>query len=124
MPIKDPKRLCESILAIDNQIISAALVSFAGIEIANAIRPSAPLFMPNFGELAKKQAVPLISGVEAFSKGQEVLGELEEIVVIFKRLKALIAVSRPDQMVIAVITMKEAEDKRIAFQISKLLDQP
>jgi hypothetical protein len=81
------------------------------MEIASSYRPSAALFISNIDELRKKlPGKRVVSAAEALSHGEDFFGELGEIIVLFKKVKIIIIVSRPRQIV-AVITMtKDAED--------------
>jgi hypothetical protein len=124
MSIDDPKKLCDSIIAIDPEILAVTLLSQLGIEIASSYRPSAALFISNIGEAGQKDAGKLVvSAAQALSHGEEFFGELGEIIVFFKKAKVIVTISRPKQIVAVITATKDAEDKHIAFQASKLISQ-
>jgi len=124
MSIKDPKQLCQSIIAMDHEIIAVTLLSLLGLEIESAYQPSAPLLISQVGEAGQKHVGKMVvSAVEALSRGEEFFGMLDQITVTFKRMKVLIVMNKPKQIVVVITALKEAEDKRIAFQVSKLISE-
>jgi hypothetical protein len=124
MPIDDPRRLCDSIIAIDHEIVAVTLLSQLGVEIASSYQPSAALFISNIGEAGQKDAGKLVvAAAEALSHGEEFFGELGEIIVFFKKVKVIITLDKLKQIVVVITATRDAEERHIAFQASKLLSQ-
>src|ERR1700692_2931252 len=110
MSIEDPKKLCDSIIAIDHEIVAVSLLSQSGMEIASSYQPSAELFISNMDEAGKRQAGKMVvSAAEALTHGEDYFGELGEIIVLFKKVKVIITVNRPKQIVAVITATKDAE---------------
>jgi hypothetical protein len=86
MSIRDPKKLCDSMIAIDNGIVAVTLLSLSGTEIASSYQSSVALFISNLSKAGQEHAGKMVvSAAEALSRGEEFFGELGEIVVFSRR---------------------------------------
>jgi len=126
LPIKDPQRLCESLLSIDPEIIYASILSSTGEQISAAASPSASVIIPSNDQLTSHfKAISSLIGAYRSSKpalpqAESLFGELKDIVATFGNLKVIIIINHPLQAMIALVTLKDADSKKITFQSSKI----
>jgi hypothetical protein len=123
----EQKKICESLLSIDREVIYTAILSLDGVEIATASRRSASTMMPSSEELSRhfKSISKVISFYasqkEALEEGERAFGELKQIIAIFKNYQVLIVLSRSRQIMAALIALKDANSHTISFQVSRIL---
>jgi hypothetical protein len=127
LPIKDPQKVCEALLSKDPEIIYASILSSAGEEISSAAKPSARVMIPSSEELTGHfRAISSIitsyrTTQSALSGAERMFGKFKDMVVTFGNFKVIVILDDPEQVVIALVTMKDADSKRITFQSSKII---
>jgi hypothetical protein len=127
LSVIDSKRLCESLLSLDVQVIYSAMFSLDGEEISSAAKPSASAMMPSEQELSShfksvRRIIAAYSGKSgALPEGERAFGELKSIVAIFSNFKVIIVLNRGAQIAAALVTMKDADVNKISFQASRLM---
>ncbi len=127
LTIKDPRRVCEALLSKDPEIIYASILSSTGEEISSAAKPSASVMIPSNEELTSHfRAISSIinayrTSSSALSGAERMFGKFKDMVVTFGNLKVMIMLDDPNQVVIALVTLKDADSKKITFQSSKVI---
>lgn len=126
--VKDPRGACHSLLSIDPGIIYVSILSLTGEEIGSAAKPSASaMIQSGSGELTEHlRAISSIiaqyrSSRSAMPEAERLFGEFKNIIVTFGNLKVIVMISRLEKVMIALITVKDADEKRITFQSSKII---
>jgi hypothetical protein len=127
LTIKDPRATCQSLLSIDPAVIYASILSPTGEEIASASKPSASVLIPSSGELNDHfKAISRIltayrTEKSALSGAERMFGKFKEMSVSFANLKVMVMLNDPEQVVLALVTLKYADSKKITFQSSKIV---
>ncbi len=127
LAIKDPQRLCESLLSIDPGIIYTCILSSTGEQISSAAKPSAKVIITSNDQLishfkAVSQLVTAyVNSAPALPQGERLFGELKDIVATFGNLRVILILNQTLQAVVALVTLKEADSKKITFQSSKII---
>ena len=127
MPIKDARRICESLLAINPEIIYVSVLSSSGEEIASAAKPSAAVTLPSRDELTSHfRAISSIvntyrTSKSALQEGERLFGDFKNIVVTFGKLKVIVILNHPEQVMLALATLKDADEKKITFQSARIM---
>jgi hypothetical protein len=128
MPFKDPQHVCESLLSIDPEIIYATILSFTGEKMSSASKPSAGVMIPSNDQLATHfKAISSMMAIYSTSapqlrQGERLFGELKDIVATFSNLKIIMILNPPQGFMIALVTLKDSDSKKITFQVSKIIE--
>ncbi len=125
--MKDPRSLCEPLISKDPEVIYASILSSTGEEVASASKPSAKLLIPSSEELSSHfRAIASIinayrTSKSALSGAERLFGKFKYMVVTFGNLKVMVILDDPNQIMVALVVMKEADSKKITFQSSQIL---
>jgi len=117
------QRLCTSILDLDASIIVASIGSSSGVELASANRPSMSVLIGSDPNLRKKYASVIASQIDSYKLGEHLLGPVSRIVTTFEKTKVIVVPHLSEESFVAVITTRDSESNKIAFQILKLIER-
>jgi hypothetical protein len=117
------QRLCNSIINLDPSIIVASIGSSSGEELASANRPSMSVLIGSDPNLRKNYASVIASQIDSFKVGEHLLGQVNRIVTTFEKTKVIVVPHLSDEVFVAVITTRDSESNKIAFEILKLIER-
>jgi hypothetical protein len=115
------------LLSIDPAIIYGSILSSTDEEVSSAAKPSATLMLPSRDELTSHfRAISSIvntyrTSKSALQEGERLFGDFKNIVVTFGKLKVIVILNDPEHVMLALATLKDADEKKITFQSSRIM---
>jgi hypothetical protein len=117
------QRLCKSIIALDASIIVASIGSSSGVELASANQPSMSVLVGSDANLRKKYASVIASQIGSYKVGEPLLGNVKSMVITFEKTKIIVIPHLSEESFVVVMTTRDSESNKIAFQILKLMER-
>jgi hypothetical protein len=116
-------RLRESTIALGASIIVASIGSSSGIELASANRPSMSVLVGKDANLKKIYASVIASQIDSYKVGEPLLGNVKSMVITFEKTKVIVIPHFSKESFVAVMTTRDSESNKIAFEILKLVQR-
>jgi len=91
--------------------------------MASARKPSTKLLVGDDPKLKSRYSFLAASVIVALKQGEPVLGAINRIVTTFENLKLIIIPYFTKEAFVVVLTSRESESNKIAFQVSKQIEQ-
>jgi hypothetical protein len=117
------EKICRSIITLDASIIVASIGSSSGVELATANQPSMSVLVGRDANLRKKYASVIASQIDSYKIGENLLGNVNRIVTTFEKIKVIVIPHLSGGVFVAVMTTRDSESSKIAFQILKLFEK-
>ena len=117
------ERVCQEILDLDGTIILATVGTLEGKELGSATKPSAALLIDKDLQLRANYGALVAVVIRAFKKGEHSLGKVNRIVTTFQNLKCIVLPNYSRGIFVLVLTTRDTEENRIAFQASQCVER-
>jgi hypothetical protein len=122
LKLESGAKLCQDMTELDGTIIFAAIGSRSGKELASAAKPSTNLFAGIDRKLRSEYSSLVALVIDANKHAEGSLGNVNRIVTTFQKLKTIVIPYYEKGIYVIVLTTRDCEENRIAFQILQLLN--